>query len=430
MLAPGERGVPPRRAAVGPGSIQLVRRWPGFLDVLFFYGALPFRVRRLVRRFRPGAVIAESPYIGFFVLIAMSTRRRDRPSIVVETHGDWRTATRHGGSRLRVLSPRSPTGRRGTHFAMRTRCGRSLRSPRSWRVARRVCRRSSRSRPTSISVPSRGGQRRHSRRGRRSCSSACSSAPRESRARRRLAAGCRTCSGRAARARRTRRAPGRRRWTSGQLPRARGARRADPTSAVAERMDAATCLVLPSRSEGLGRVILEAFARGRAVVATRVGGIPDLVEHDVNGLLVRARQRTALVDALHKSSPRTGSRLGSAPPRTRRLSPSSGRPTITRRACALWWIGPCRKLAADAPDLRDAVRGLGRPDSGRTVAKLRALAERCEELVVITDRIGAHDLPANCTLRTFGAPTKLGRGLRYMRALAPLLLSRKRRPDA
>ena len=103
VLAPAERGAPIRRAAVGPGSIQLVRRWPGFLDPLFFYGALPFRVLRLVRRFRPGAVIAESPYIGFFVLLAMSLRRRDRPSIVVETHGDWRTATRLGGSRLRVL---------------------------------------------------------------------------------------------------------------------------------------------------------------------------------------------------------------------------------------------------------------------------------------------------------------------------------------
>ena len=66
---------------------------------------------------------------------------------------------------------------------------------------------------------------------------------------------------------------------------------------------------------------------------------------------------------------------------------------------------------------------------GATVAKLRALALRCDELVVITDHIGAHDLPPNCTLRTFGASTRLGRGLRYMWALAPLLLSR-RRPDA
>ena len=69
------------------------------------------------------------------------------------------------------------------------------------------------------------------------------------------------------------------------------------------------------------------------------------------------------------------------------------------------------------------------PILGATVAKLRALAERCDELVVITDRIGAHDLPANCTLRTFGARTKLGRGLRYLRALVPQLL-RRERPDA
>jgi glycosyltransferase involved in cell wall biosynthesis len=69
------------------------------------------------------------------------------------------------------------------------------------------------------------------------------------------------------------------------------------------------------------------------------------------------------------------------------------------------------------------------PILGATVAKLRALAERCDELIVITDRIGAHDLPGNCTLHTFGARTRLGRGLRYMRALVPLLLSR-RRPDA
>ena len=39
------------------------------------------------------------------------------------------------------------------------------------------------------------------------------------------------------------------------------------------------------------------------------------------------------------------------------------------------------------------------PILGATVAKLRALAQRCDELVVITDRIGVHDLPANvrCT---------------------------------
>jgi glycosyltransferase involved in cell wall biosynthesis len=69
------------------------------------------------------------------------------------------------------------------------------------------------------------------------------------------------------------------------------------------------------------------------------------------------------------------------------------------------------------------------PILGATVAKVRALAQRCDELVVITDHVGAHDLPPNCTLHTFGARTQLGRGLRYMRALVPQLL-RRPRPDA
>ena len=69
------------------------------------------------------------------------------------------------------------------------------------------------------------------------------------------------------------------------------------------------------------------------------------------------------------------------------------------------------------------------PILGATVPKLRALAARCEEVVVVSDRVGAHDLPANCRLLTFGAPTRLRRGLRYLALLARLLL-RRRRPDA
>jgi len=66
---------------------------------------------------------------------------------------------------------------------------------------------------------------------------------------------------------------------------------------------------------------------------------------------------------------------------------------------------------------------------GATVAKLRALAERCDELIVISDRIGIHDLPANCSFHTFAAPTRLGRGVRYLRALLPLFVGRNA-PDA
>jgi len=56
--------------------------------------------------------------------------------------------------------------------------------------------------------------------------------------------------------------------------------------------------VLPSAFEGMGRVILEAMAAGKPVVATRVGGIPDLVEDGRNGLLVPANDASNLQAAL------------------------------------------------------------------------------------------------------------------------------------
>lgn len=52
--------------------------------------------------------------------------------------------------------------------------------------------------------------------------------------------------------------------------------------------------VLPSLNEGMGRVLVEAMAAGRPIVASRVGGIPDLVRHGENGLLVPPRDDEAL----------------------------------------------------------------------------------------------------------------------------------------
>jgi glycosyltransferase involved in cell wall biosynthesis len=67
---------------------------------------------------------------------------------------------------------------------------------------------------------------------------------------------------------------------------------------VARALDAATVLVLPSRSEGLGRVVVEAFCRGRGVVGSRIGGIPDLVADGGTGILVPPEDPEALADAL------------------------------------------------------------------------------------------------------------------------------------
>jgi len=56
--------------------------------------------------------------------------------------------------------------------------------------------------------------------------------------------------------------------------------------------------VLPSLMEGFGIVLLEAMALGKCVVATRVGGIPEIVEHEKTGLLVTPGNVEELMQAL------------------------------------------------------------------------------------------------------------------------------------
>lgn len=63
-------------------------------------------------------------------------------------------------------------------------------------------------------------------------------------------------------------------------------------------LERCTLLVLPSFIENMPVVLLEAFAYGKPVIATRVGGVADVVTPNVDGFLVEARDLPALAVAL------------------------------------------------------------------------------------------------------------------------------------
>jgi glycogen synthase len=72
--------------------------------------------------------------------------------------------------------------------------------------------------------------------------------------------------------------------------------------------------VLPSRHEPMGIVNLEAMASGKAVVASRVGGVPELLVHGETGLLVDPDNPAALASAISElcGNPELRARLGDA----------------------------------------------------------------------------------------------------------------------
>jgi glycosyltransferase involved in cell wall biosynthesis len=72
-------------------------------------------------------------------------------------------------------------------------------------------------------------------------------------------------------------------------------------SEVARRMDQASLLVLPSSYEGMPHVVLEAFSSGLPVVASEAGGTPEVIEHEVSGLLYPWGRIDRLVEVLNRA---------------------------------------------------------------------------------------------------------------------------------
>ena len=93
--------------------------------------------------------------------------------------------------------------------------------------------------------------------------------------------------------RRRRPAPRRGRGPCRSAGRARAPRRPQPLERV-PYLAAADMLVLPSHTEGTPNVVLEALASGRRVVATSVGGVPDLITDKKLGALVPSKNPDAL----------------------------------------------------------------------------------------------------------------------------------------
>jgi glycosyltransferase involved in cell wall biosynthesis len=282
----------------GDGTFRLIHpRSPRWSDGAAFYGGLPLRVAREIRAFGPDAVIAQSPYEGAACLSGRALAGRPT-AIIVEAHGDWRTFTRLYGPPLRRLAggvaDRIAAAALTRADAVRTISGFTsglvrdlgiepaaefptftdveafLRPPpeplpevpafvfvgvleryknvdglaRAWRSAAR------RLPGVRLTIVGDGSLRPV-------VLSLLEDLPDETSWKRNL--------------------------TAGQ---------------VAAELDAATALVLPSRSEGLGRVVIEALARHRPVVATSVGGITDVLADDVQSILVPPGDDEALAEAL------------------------------------------------------------------------------------------------------------------------------------
>ena len=114
-----------------------------------------------------------------------------------------------------------------------------------------------------------------------------------------------------------------------------------PRQALAEALAAADAVAIPSvvdragNVDGLPNTLLEALAAGKPLVASRLAGIPDVVEHERHGLLVPEKDAAALACAL--------GRLQSEPQTRERLAREARRLALTR----LTW-------EAAAADFKDA----------------------------------------------------------------------------
>jgi glycosyltransferase involved in cell wall biosynthesis len=264
MLARAEPGSPTR-----DGVFRLLAPAP-LADGPLFLPRLVLAIRREARHFRPDAIVAQGPYEAAAALVA-----RTGAKVVVEIHGDWRTGTRLYGSPARRLL--SPLADAVGDWAVRRADGVRTLSLFTDGLVRRLGVEPTASFPAFMDLERFLGP----------------VAPLPGRPRA-LFVGVleryKNVDGLVAAWRRV--------TADAELVVVGDGSLAPlveqlgvtwhrrlSADEVAAELDAATCLFLPSRSEGLPRIVVEALCRGRSVVGSRGGGIPDVVEDGRNGLL-------------------------------------------------------------------------------------------------------------------------------------------------
>jgi glycosyltransferase involved in cell wall biosynthesis len=250
------------------------------LDGPLFWLTFPARIKREVRAFRPDAIVAQSPFEAAAALIA-----RTGVPVIVELHGDWRTFGRLYGSGARRAIARAADAV-GTWAVRRATKVRAV-SPYTERLAHEVGRPPAGVFPAFMDLEPFAAPPKP--------------LPEEPVA---LFIGVlepyKNIDGlaeawRLARPKAELRIVGKGTRTDVVASLVReGLATWQPelsTDEVVRALDEASVLILPSRSEGMGRVVIEAQLRGRPVLGSNVGGIPDLVTDGVNGKLFAPEPR-------------------------------------------------------------------------------------------------------------------------------------------
>jgi glycosyltransferase involved in cell wall biosynthesis len=301
--------------STGDETFRLRRRT--VFDGPRFWLSLPLRLRREARQFRPDAIVAQSPYEAAAALAA-----RTGVPVIVELHGDWRTFARLYGSPARRRLGRLADMIGG--WAVRKAAKVRAVSPYTARLARDAGRDPDAQFPAFMDLEP-------------------FTAPQQPLpehtvvlfigvlepyknidglaeawrlARDRIPHATLRIVGDGTRADLVQDlvAEGRVTWD----------RRLE-TDEIVQALDGASLLVLPSRSEGMGRVVIEAQLRGRPVLGSAVGGIPDLVHDGIDGLLVSPDPRAVAEGVVE---------LVGDPERLRRLAGAA------RAAGEAWLVSP------------------------------------------------------------------------------------------